>query len=131
MVGNSVGRQGLPHGSEASPNDGSPAQMRMTPRRRGPQGATSSTMSLSDDHFDQYTLRARVAAGLPTTTTAYDAALHDASTGDVGMESRLRRNRPSLIRQSEVNDVVVRKFICPLNMHFYINIISTFLVKDN
>ncbi|KAK6052320.1 hypothetical protein COOONC_10176, partial [Cooperia oncophora] len=48
---------------------------------------SSSRFSLSDDHFDQY-----VMAG-------------------TSMQPRLRRNRPSLMRQSDVNDATSVRFI--------------------
>lgn len=61
-----------------NPNELSP---RITPLKRGRQGG-GSILSLSDDHFDQYTLSRNLSETEGT---------------------KLRRNRPSLTRQSEVN----------------------------
>lgn len=83
--------------------------------RLGPSGASAlkrnhpdgqSTMSLSDDHFDQYTIRREKKSnfGLPK------ANIIGLSAFDDTLGSRLRRNRPSLIRQSEVNDLAVCYF---------------------
>uniref|UniRef100_A0A914C7F9 Junctophilin n=1 Tax=Acrobeloides nanus TaxID=290746 RepID=A0A914C7F9_9BILA len=56
--------------------------------KHSPQG--SSTMSLSDDHFDQYRMNTpHSLSGGPTTST----------------QSQLRRNRPSLTRQSDISEL--------------------------
>lgn len=54
-----------------------------------------STMSLSDDHFDQYTMKKSA------TTGEYKATIFE------NVEPRLRRNRPSLTRQVEVTEALV------------------------
>ena len=66
-------------------------QLRGNIRGRG----SPSTMSLSDDHWDQYLLKSRRdAVGMgPSTSFLGQPSL---------MEAHLRRNRPSLIRQCEV-----------------------------
>uniref|UniRef100_A0AC34QSW9 Uncharacterized protein n=1 Tax=Panagrolaimus sp. JU765 TaxID=591449 RepID=A0AC34QSW9_9BILA len=74
----SIQSEANPSLKSANPNEFSP---RVTPLKRGRQGG-GSILSLSDDHFDQYTLSRNLSEAEGT---------------------KLRRNRPSLTRQSEVN----------------------------
>lgn len=78
-------------------------------------------MSLSDDHFDQYTIRRlqQQEGGknsvafkdiLPLKQKGCEANVIGAEVFDNNAGSRFRRNRPSLIRQFEVNDTAVRMF---------------------
>jgi len=122
----------------------SPAVAQLRPTARG-RGEGSSTMSLSDDHFDQYTVKKEAAnnkamSPIPSSTfspTASSIIHHDLGSSvelsamDIdsvvdGDQPRLRRNRPSLIRQFEVNDTAVKQ-----TTHHYINMpLITFLVAE-
>lgn len=56
-----------------------------------------STLSLSDDHFDQYTMKKSSTNNEQKTTTFEEC-----------IEPYLRRNRPSLTRQLEVTETLVK-----------------------
>ncbi|KAL3102138.1 hypothetical protein niasHS_003547 [Heterodera schachtii] len=82
---NSVG--GVPQQSENLLRRPHPGRGNVRPR------GSSSTMSLTDDHWDQYLLKAARAG--PSTSAFSDQQ-------NSLIEARLRRNRPSLMRQCEV-----------------------------
>lgn len=129
-MGNSVGivhnnnnnnspsnRRYLPHQQLSLQEDVSHSGNFSPQSRLGPSGASAlkrnhpegqSTMSLSDDHFDQYTIRRDKKSNIGLSTTKANIISLNAFDDTLG--SRLRRNRPSLIRQSEVNDLAVCYF---------------------
>lgn len=87
-MGNSVGNR--LHTSTSLTADAIPtAETSASPRIRQLRNAAEgrSTMSLSDDHYDQYTINKQ-----PNST-------------------QLRKNRPSLTRQTEVLDAAVVSFL--------------------